>query len=429
MNQKIYQEYLTMLNEELIPALGCTEPIAIALASAKARETLGSFPEKIQVSCSGNIIKNAMGVIVPTTKDMKGIDTSAVLGCVAGISELGLEVLSNVTPADIKRTRELLKTGICTVDLIETQHRLHIIVEMSGNGHSALAEIMDEHTNITCVMLDGNKVFSKAADEVKIEKKSEADRSLLNVKDILQFASEVKIEDIDALISRQINYNTAISQEGLKNSYGGQVGKTLIKHYGNDIRVYARAAAAAGSDARMGGCVLPVIICSGSGNQGMTASLPVIAYAKHLNKDRELLLRALVVSNLVTFLQKRVIGRLSAYCGAVCAACGSGAAITYLYGGDYDSISRTITNTLANVSGIVCDGAKGSCAAKIATAIDAAILGHEMSMDGNTFGAGEGLVKDDVEKTIASIGKMAADGMRETDTEILKIMIDVAVNC
>ena len=204
MNQKIYQEYLTMLNEELIPALGCTEPIAIALASAKARETLGSFPEKIQVSCSGNIIKNAMGVIVPTTKDMKGIDTSAVLGCVAGVSELGLEVLSNVTPADIKRTRELLKTGICTVDLIETQHRLHIIVEMSGNGHSALAEIMDEHTNITCVMLDGNKVFSKAADEVKIEKKSEADRSLLNVKDILQFASEVKIEDIDALISRQI---------------------------------------------------------------------------------------------------------------------------------------------------------------------------------------------------------------------------------
>ena len=193
--------------------------------------------------------------------------------------------------------------------------------------------------------------------------------------------------------------------------------------------MYARAAAAAGSDARMGGCVLPVIICSGSGNQGMTASLPVIAYAKHLNKDRELLLRALVVSNLVTFLQKRVIGRLSAYCGAVCAACGSGAAITYLYGGDYDSISRTITNTLANVSGIVCDGAKGSCAAKIATAIDAAILGHEMSMDGNTFGAGEGLVKDDVEKTIASIGKMAADGMRETDTEILKIMIDVAVNC
>lgn len=423
MDRKIYKEYVAMLKEELVPALGCTEPIAIALASAKAREALGQFPENITVFCSGNIVKNAMGVIVPTTGNMKGIDVSAVLGCVAGHSEYGLEVLRDVTAEDLNEVKRYLQAKLCQVKILDTPHRLHIIVEMKKGELTSLAEIIDTHTNITRVMLGGSNVFIREHNALKTDEKT-TDRSLLNVADILTFANEVDIADVEEVLNRQIEYNTAISDEGMKNSYGSQVGKTLLRRYGDDVRVRARAAAAAGSDARMGGCVLPVIINSGSGNQGMTVSLPVIIYARSMNVSHEKLLRALCVSNLIAFLQKRAIGRLSAYCGAVCAACGSGAAITYLCGGDYEAVSRTIINTLANVSGIICDGAKGSCAAKIATAVDAAILGHEMAMDGNVFDSGEGLVKDTVEKTIASIGRMAAKGMKETDAEILKIMIE-----
>lgn len=429
MDKHVYETYLRILREELVPALGCTEPIAIALASAKAREALGVMPEKITAACSGNIIKNAKGVIVPTTGNMKGINTSAVLGAVAGDPSLGLEVLSKVGPDDLARTRELLAEGICREELLDTDAKLHILITMEGGGHTALAEIRDEHTNVIRIEKDGEVLFKKE-EPVQVavaEEKSDLDE--LNLADILDFANTVDLTEIKPTLARQVEYNVRIAQEGMTHAYGGRVGATLMRHYGEDVRIRARAMAAAGSDARMGGCVLPVVINSGSGNQGITCSVPIVVYAKYLGAAEETMYRALIVSNLVALLQKRGIGRLSAFCGAVCAACGSGAGITYLHGGDYDTIGRTITNTLANVSGIVCDGAKGSCAAKIAASVDAAILAHEMSMDGNTFGAGEGLVKESVEQTIASIGRMAAEGMRETDTEILRIMIGQGSGC
>lgn len=423
MNSKIYKEYVEILREELVPALGCTEPIAIAYASAKTREVLGCFPDAIRVSCSGNIVKNAKSVVVSTTGNMRGIDTSAVLGAVAGNPDKGLETLSNVTAEDVERTRALLAEGICTVDLLETSFRLHIVLEMRAGDQTALTEIRDTHTNIVRILKNGQRIFYKEGTATRAE--SATDSTLLHLQDIYTFANEVDMKDVADILSRQIAYNSAIAEEGLNNSYGGQVGATLLRHYGcDDIKVRARAMAAAGSDARMGGCVLPVIINSGSGNQGMAVSLPVIAYAQHLQVSEEKLYRALVLSNLVALLQKRYIGRLSAYCGAVCAGCGSAAAITYLHNGTYEQIAHTITNTLANVSGIVCDGAKGSCAAKIAASVEAGILGHEMSMDGNTFGNGEGLVKETVDQTIAGIGRMAAEGMRTTDIEILKIMLE-----
>ena len=427
MNSEIYNTYLRILTEELVPALGCTEPIAIALASAKARQVLGEQPRSIRALCSGNIIKNAKGVVVPTTGNMKGIDTSAVLGALAGDPDLDLEVLSKVTPEDLAATREKLSAGICTVDLLDTPAKLHIIIEMQGENHTALAEIRDEHTNVIRLEKDGQVIFSKEVE--KAEEQDDNRLDALNLKDIIEFADSVKMEDVAPILSRQVEYNMHIAQEGLTHAYGGRVGTTLMRHYQTDVRLRAKALAAAGSDARMGGCVLPVVINSGSGNQGITCCVPVVTYARHLCASDETLYRSLCVSNLVALLQKRGIGRLSAFCGAVCAACGSGAGITYMHGGDYDAISRTITNTLANASGIVCDGAKASCAAKIATSVDAAILAHEMSLDGNTFGAGEGLVKENVEKTIASIGRMAADGMRETDSEILRIMIEHPEGC
>ena len=329
---------------------------------------------------------------------------------------------------DLQKTRELLEAGICTEELLDTPSRLHIVIWMEGGGHTALAEIRDEHTNIIRIERDDEKLFYQEPVEAAEEEET-SDLDALNLADILEFANTVNLEEVLPMLSRQVEYNTRIAQEGMTHIYGGRVGATLLRHYGDNVRIRARAMAAAGSDARMGGCVLPVVINSGSGNQGITCSVPIVVYAKYLGAADETMYRALVVSNLVALLQKRGIGRLSAFCGAVCAACGSGAGITYLHGGDYDTIGRTITNTLANVSGIVCDGAKGSCAAKIAASVDAAILAHEMSMDGNTFGAGEGLVKESVEQTIASIGRMAAEGMRETDTEILKIMIGQGSTC
>ncbi len=423
-NTQTYEAYLRILKNELVPALGCTEPIAIALAAAKAREALGESPVRIRAICSGNIIKNAMGVIVPTTGDKKGVDTSAVLGAVAGDPSLGLEVLSRVTAADLELTNKLMAEKICTVEVLDTPAKLHILIEMEGEGHTALAEIRDEHTNLVRLERDGVCLFRKEEEPQDVAQDEHGDMDALNLSDILAFAGEVKLEEVRPMLERQVTYNHRIAQEGLSHAYGGRVGATLMNRSGDDVRVAARAMAAAGSDARMGGCVLPVVINSGSGNQGITCSVPLIVYAKHLGASEEELYRALVVSNLVALLQKRSVGRLSAFCGAVCAATGCGAGITYLHGGDYAAIGRTITNTLANVSGMVCDGAKGSCAAKIASALDAAILGHEMSMGGHTFGAGEGLVKDEVEKTIASVGRMAANGMRETDAEILKIMIE-----
>lgn len=421
MEQKIYDNYVKILQHELVPALGCTEPIAIAYAAAKAREVLGEMPESVELCCSGNIIKNVKGVKVPNSNGLKGVDIAATLGIVGGQADSELEVLERVTQEDIERTKELVKQGFCTCTLKEGVENLYIVARVKKGIHYAEVTIINRHTLITRIEKDNKVLFELATSEKSPEY---IDKSLLNVRDILDFADNVKIEDVREVLERQIQMNTAISEEGLSHAYGAQVGRTLLKEYGNDVKIRARAHAAAGSDARMSGCSMPVVINSGSGNQGMTVSLPVIEFAKELKVSKEKLYRALVVSNLIAIHQKKYIGSLSAYCGAVSAACGSGAAITYLYGGNYEDISQTIVNTIGNVGGIVCDGAKASCAAKIASAVDAAILAHFLGSNHRTFQPGEGIVQKDVEGTIRSVGYIGRVGMKETDTEILNIMID-----
>lgn len=421
MDQHVYNEYLAILREEIVPALGCTEPIAIAYASAKARSVLGCLPEHITVKCSGNIIKNVKAVIVPTTGDMKGIETSAVLGAVGGNPDKKLEVLVGVTEEDLALTRELLKKKICSVELIEGVSSLQIIVEMTAGDESSLVEIAFSHTNIVRIEHNGEQIFKKG---LSVQNATETDRSLLNLKDIYTFATTVKLEDVADLMERQVDCNLKIAREGLSNKYGANVGSTILEHYGDDVRNRARALPAAGSDARMNGCVLPVMINSGSGNQGMTVSLPVEVYAEELEVTREKKIRALVLSNLIGIYQKNELGKLSAYCGAVSAAVGAGAAIAYLNNASYEVIEETIVNTLGNVSGIVCDGAKASCAAKIASSVDAAILAYHMASERRGFRSGEGLVKENAEKTLKSYGRMGREGMRATDVEILRIMLE-----
>lgn len=426
MDKKVYDAYVAILKTELVPALGCTEPIAIAFAAAKARDVLGSFPETIRVEASGNIVKNVQGVTVPNSGGLKGIDVAATLGAVGGDAEIGLEVLSKITEEQIKKTKELVDSGFCTCSLVDGKDNLYIRVTAKSGEDTAVVVVSEKHTNIAYVEKNGKVLIDVKSTGVKTDAGNEANKSLLSVRDIIRFADEVNIDDVRAVIERQIEYNTAISKEGLAREYGAKVGRTLEKLYDkNDVRVRARAAAAAGSDARMSGCPLPVVINSGSGNQGMTVSLPVIEYAKEWNVPHDKLIRALVLANLIALLQKRYIGSLSAFCGAVCAATGAGCGITYLHGGDEDAVARTITNTLADVGGIVCDGAKPSCAAKIASAVDAAILGFELgSREGIAFKSGEGLVKKSAEDTIRSFGRMGRDGMRSTDTEILHIMLE-----
>ena len=426
MDKKVYDAYVAILKTELVPALGCTEPIAIAFAAAKARDVLGSFPETIRVEASGNIVKNVQGVTVPNSGGLKGIDVAATIGAVGGDAEIGLEVLSKITEEQIKKTKELVDSGFCTCSLVDGKDNLYIRVTAKSGEDTAVVVVSEKHTNIAYVEKNGKVLIDVKSTGVKTDAGNEANKSLLSVRDIIRFADEVNIDDVRAVIERQIEYNTAISKEGLAREYGAKVGRTLEKLYDkNDVRVRARAAAAAGSDARMSGCPLPVVINSGSGNQGMTVSLPVIEYAKEWNVPHDKLIRALVLANLIALLQKRYIGSLSAFCGAVCAATGAGCGITYLHGGDEDAVARTITNTLADVGGIVCDGAKPSCAAKIASAVDAAILGFELgSREGIAFKSGEGLVKKSAEDTIRSFGRMGREGMRSTDTEILHIMLE-----
>jgi len=420
MNPETTQQYVQILKEELILALGCTEPIAIAYAAATAREVLGAFPEEITVQCSGNIIKNVKGVVVPMTKNMRGIKTAAILGALGGDAGRKLEVLTTVTPADVEQTRELLQTDFCKEALLPGSHCLHIIVSMKAAADTSRVEIRHGHTDIVRIEKNGAIIEETLCKGETTETKT--DRDIINIAGIVDFANTVDLSLVDELLTRQITYNTAISDEGLRGAYGTNIGRTLLENFGDDIKVRARARAAAGSDARMSGCELPVVINSGSGNQGMTVSLPLIEYAKELGKTKVELYRALCVSNLVSIHQKTKIGKLSAYCGAVSAAAGAGAGIAYLLGGRVEEISLTIINTLANVGGIVCDGAKPSCAAKIASSLDAAIMGVILAMDGKAFGSGEGLVKCTIEETIANFGSMAKLGMRETDQVILHLM-------
>ena len=420
-------QFIAILQEELIPALGCTEPIAIAYAGAHARALLGKIPDRVCIKSSGNIIKNVKSVTVPNSGNMKGIPAAAAIGIIGGNPDKGLEVLADITEADIARTKEFLEKVPCKVSLLDTVASLHFIVEVFAGADSASVEIIHQHTNIVHTTKNGKDVLSVPFDPASANA-ALTDRSGLSVKKILEFADTINLDRVRPILERQIDYNTRIAQEGLEHRYGINAGANLLKAAETEqavtLKIRAQAAAAAGSDARMSGCTLPVVTNSGSGNQGLTASLPVIVFAEEKKLPHDKLLRGLLVSNLIAIHQKTRIGRLSAYCGAVSAACGSGAAVTYLSGGSYEQVCETITNTLAVVSGIVCDGAKPSCASKIATSVDAALNAHYLAMQNRVFEPGEGIVKGDIEKTIAGVGAVAADGMRETDKVILRIMVD-----
>lgn len=417
-NEK-YQTYLQILKEELVPAMGCTEPIALAYCASKARDILNAVPTRCLVEVSGNIIKNVKSVIVPNTHSLKGIEAAVAAGIIAGKTERILEVIADVKKEQISKIEEYLAQDCITIKPLDSDHILDIKITLFNNNDKVVVRIVDQHTNIVLIQKNDEKIFVK--DENTDCQKEDNNRNCLNVADIYEFANTVKIEDIKATIERQINYNSAIAKVGLENDYGANIGSVLLKT-GNDIAIKAKAMAAAGSDARMSGCELPVVINSGSGNQGLTVSLPVIEYAKELNVSETKLYRALVLANLIAIHQKSGIGRLSAYCGAVSAGCAAGCGIAYLYGGDYKCIAHTIVNSLAITSGIICDGAKSSCAAKIAASVDAGILGYRMYIEGQQFKDGDGIVKKGVENTIANVVRLGKEGMKETDKEIIRIM-------
>ena len=420
-----YEAYLNILKKELVPAFGCTEPIAVAYAAACLRSLLGGEPETLQVEASGNIIKNVKSVIVPNTGGMKGIEAAAAAGIVSGREDRQLEVLEELTEEDQKAIHTYLERMPVAVTQAPGDLTFDLIVTGERDGHKGKVRIAGAHTNVVLKELDGKILLKKEIGSCYFPEtqNAEADGPSLTIEGIVDFALSVETEDVKETLDRQIAYNTAISAEGLRGDYGANVGRVLLSTYGDDVKVRARAAAAAGSDARMNGCELPVVINSGSGNQGLTASLPVIEYAKEIGADRERLYRALVISNLTAVHLKEGIGRLSAYCGAVTAGAGAGAGIAWLLGGGLDEINHTIVNTLANVSGIICDGAKASCAAKIATSVEAGILGYYMYKNGQEFRGGDGIVKKGVERTIENVARLGRDGMRETDREILEIMI------
>lgn len=417
-----YGNYLKILQEELVPATGCTEPIAIAYGAAKARELLGVLPESVLVEASGNIIKNVKSVVVPNTNSLKGIEAAAAAGIVAGQSDKILEVISEVTPAQRAEIRVYLADHPIVVKPAEGDKVFDILITLrAGNNHVKL-RISDYHTHIVYIEKNGEVLFQSGEVLSDSARDMLTDRSCLSVEGVLDFASTCNLEDVRALIERQIDYNYAIAEEGLRHSWGANIGSVLKEHYGVGIYSRARYMAAAGSDARMSGCEMPVIIVSGSGNQGITASVPVVEYAKELNVRRDQMVRAVLLSDLLTIHLKTGIGRLSAYCGAVSAGCSAGAAIAYLHGGGFREIAHTLVNSLAIVSGMICDGAKASCAAKISAAVDAGLVGYSMFRSGQQFRGGDGIVTKGVEETIRNIGRLGRLGMRETDREIIRIM-------
>ena len=414
------QQFTDILKEELVPAMGCTEPISIAYASAKAREVLGEFPKSAKLEVSGNIVKNAKSVVVPHTGGLRGIASAFAAGLVAGEAQAELEVLAKVDgekQAEIKKIRDTLDIQIVTPKECRV---FDIGVTLTSGEHTSFVRIADTHTNIVCVKKDGKTLFEKPLTAPA----KKTDRSILTVQDIFRYAETVDISEVKETLDRQIAYNMAIAEEGLKSEYGANVGKVLLRSYQPDIKITAKAYAAAASDARMNGCELPVIINSGSGNQGITASVPVIVYARGLKVSDEKLYRALCVSNLITIHLKAGIGTLSAYCGVVSAGAGSACGVAYLLGGGIEEITHTLVNALAIDSGIICDGAKASCAAKIATAVESGFLGLQMYYNGNEFHSGDGIVKKGVENTIKSVSRLAHEGMQETDKAIIRIMLE-----
>lgn len=420
-NEK-YNAYIQILKEELVPAMGCTEPIALAYAAATAKKVLGQLPDRVVIDASGSIIKNVKSVIVPNTDHLKGIPAAAAAGIIAGDPDKELEVIAEVSPEQIRQMKEFLDHTDISVNHIDNGLTFDIIVTLFNGSSYAKVRIANYHTNIVLVEKDGNVLLkNEVADETE---EGLTDRSLLNMEDIWDFINTVDVRDLKEILDRQISYNCAIAEEGLTGDYGANIGKVLLQMDGDNVRTRAKAMAAAGSDARMNGCELPVIINSGSGNQGITASVPVIVYAREKNVSDETMYRALALSNLTAIHQKTPIGRLSAYCGAVSAGAGAGAGIAYLCGGDYKAVTHTVVNALAIVSGIVCDGAKASCAAKIASAVDAGILGYNMYIHGQQFRGGDGIVTKGIEATLKNVGRLGKEGMKATNEEIIKIMID-----
>lgn len=421
MDKYIYDQYVAILKEELVPAMGCTEPIAIAYAAALARQALGCLPERVSVKASANIIKNVKSVVVPHTGELRGIAAAAAAGVVAGRADDQLQVLSCVTDAEIEKIAVALKEIPIVVEQSDMPYVFDIQIRVEAGKEWAFCQIAGYHTNVILLSKNGQVICENAYREETASYKT--DRTLLNIDSIVEFADCVLIDDVKDVLDRQIACNTAIAEEGLSGRWGSNIGQVLLNAYGNNVHTRAKAMAAAGSDARMSGCEMPVVINSGSGNQGLTTSLPVIVYAEELGVTEEALYRALVLSNLVTIHLKTGIGTLSAYCGATSAGCGAGAGICYLHGGKNEAIAHTVVNALAINSGMICDGAKASCAAKIASAVEAGLLGWQMQVQGTEFSGGDGIVTKGVENTIRNVGRVARNGMVETDREIIDIMI------
>lgn len=415
-----YDNYIKILIEELVPAFGCTEPIAIAYCAAKAREVLGKDPEKVVIEASNNIIKNVKSVIVPNTGGLKGIPAAVAAGIVAGDATKQLEVISYVSERKKQEIRIYLENVPIKVLPLEGGDKLDIRITVSSGDETTTVRIAKHHTNIMKIVKNSEVLLEEKEDTITTS--IQADRSLLSVEDIIEFAQEVELSEVEEVLARQAEYNYKIAEEGIAKDWGANLGAVLLKTYGNDIRTRAKAMAAAGSDARMSGCELPVVINSGSGNQGITVSVPIIEYAKELDATKEDMYRALIVSNLIAIHMKYGIGSLSAFCGAVSAGCAAGCGIAYLMGDRTEVISHALVNALAIVSGIICDGAKASCAGKIAVSVDAGILGYIMYKEGQQFYAEDGIVSKGVEKTIQNIYRLAAKGMSETDEEIIRIM-------
>lgn len=431
MKQADYANHLNILRHELQVALGCTEPIAIAYAGAKAREALGRMPESCHIQCSGNIVKNVKGVVVPNSGGLRGIEVAAVLGIVGGDAKRELAVLEGVTDEDRAEVRKLLAEKFCTCELVKGVENLYIVAEVKAGGDSASVEIQGQHNNITKIVRNRAVVFEKHSDGTNAQE-SEGDEEAINLRSIIEFAGSAEIKDIEPILANQIKCNKAISEEGLCGEWGVQAGKSLLAlSQEPDVRLKARAAAAAGSDARMSGCPMPVVINSGSGNQGITVTMPVVVYAEEYGAGDELTYRALALANLAAVHQKKYIGRLSAYCGVVSAATGAACGVAYMLmcrrGASDEEIYRvicgTIINSICTIGGMVCDGAKSSCATKISVAVENALLGMELASAGHVFQPGEGLTMDDAEATIRAVGCMGREGMRETDIEILNIML------
>lgn len=418
-----YDKYVSILKEELIPAMGCTEPIALAYAASRARSVLGALPERMKVEVSGNIIKNVKSVIVPHTGGLRGIPAAVAAGAFAGDENAELEVLSSVTEEQIAGMKGYLENTPIEVIYADTGHIFDIMITAYYKDDFSFVRIVDYHTNLVTVQKNEEYLVDKEISTVS-DDEGLTERDCLTIEGIVDFGESVDVEDVREVLETQIEYNMAIAEEGLRNNYGANIGKTILRDREGDLNFMMRAYAAAASDARMNGCEMPVVINSGSGNQGITASVPVIVYAREKGVSHEDLLRGLTVANLVTTHLKTGIGRLSAYCGAVSAGCGAAAGLMFMKGGRYEAIAHTVVNAVAVDSGIICDGAKASCAAKIATAVEAGQLGMAMYEDGNQFFGGDGIVKKGVENTIRNVGYLARRGMEQTDKEIIRIMME-----